>query len=306
MIVEPQAANFDEPRDKSNYRSQTLRPGLWMHWGLTDGNPLAIPLTKNDAAFFTFFLWENWKSEAQFSEKENVAAASSSPGRMLFFSAGVTPPHHAVQSAAFHVTLIANQSVLNDLLADDGADNFAQVQLLTAQNESRPLKLDLSSAARFNLESIRRCPFAGACRELALAARGLDLLANFITALDEERHRAMPLHSPLDHTLGQVRAAAARLQANLEHPPSLAELAGAVGLSESTLKRGFHQLYQTTPFGYLRACRLEHARELLATGKATVLEAAAYVGYSNPSNFAAAFRTRFGVNPKTFQMSARR
>jgi AraC-like DNA-binding protein len=37
-----------------------------------------------------------------------------------------------------------------------------------------------------------------------------------------------------------------------------------------------------------------------------VLEAATLVGYSNPSNFAAAFRLQFGVNPKTFQLAARR
>jgi len=197
--------------------------------------------------------------------------------------------------------------VLNVLFASDGSNNFAQSRLLTARNDACPIELDLTPTARFNLESIRRCPFAGAFREFALAARGLDLLTNFITALDEEHHpTSQQVHAPLDNTLIQIRAAATRLQGNLEHPPSVADLASAVGLSESTLKRGFRQLYNATPFGYLRTRRMEHARELLATGKATVLEAAAYVGYSNPSNFAVAFKKQFGVNPKAFQMSARR
>jgi AraC-like DNA-binding protein len=65
-------------------------------------------------------------------------------------------------------------------------------------------------------------------------------------------------------------------------------------------------VFGTTVFGYLRARRMERARALLEAGKATVLEAAALVGYSNPSNFAAAFRREFGVNPKAFQLTARR
>jgi AraC-like DNA-binding protein len=92
----------------------------------------------------------------------------------------------------------------------------------------------------------------------------------------------------------------------LDHPPALPALAREVGLSETTLKRGFHQIFSTTPFAYLRARRLEHAHALLAAGDATVLEAATIVGYSNPSNFAAAFRLQFGVNPKTFQLTAHR
>ena len=92
----------------------------------------------------------------------------------------------------------------------------------------------------------------------------------------------------------------------LESPPTVEALARQVGLSETTLKRGFHQVFNTTVFGYLRGRRMERAREALQSGEATVLESAALVGYSNPSNFASAFRRQFGVNPKQFQRAVRR
>lgn len=303
--MELHAANITEPRDKSSHRGQLLRPGLEMVWGLADDTLPLIPANGNTAAFFVFFIGDERTQIQQKSAKGLDIPPPS--GGMLFFTAGSTPPKlDKCRRPVFHVTLAMDDGVLENLLSSDASNNFAQAQLLAAHAGSSHVALALSSAARFNVESIRRCPFAGACRELALAARGFDLLANFIAALEEERQPDSALHFPLDHTLTLIRAAAARLQSDLEQPPSIAKLAGAVGLSESTLKRGFRQLYQTTPFGYLRARRMEHARELLATGKVTVLEAATFVGYSNPSNFAAAFRKQFGVNPKTFQMSAHR
>jgi AraC-like DNA-binding protein len=140
---------------------------------------------------------------------------------------------------------------------------------------------------------------------MALTARAHDLLLEFLTALSASLSPAAP--PPLTRTADdQIRAAADHLAQNLEEPPTLAALARRVGLSETTLKRGFHQVFGTTVFGYLRTRRMARAHALLHSGEATVLEAAALVGYSNPSNFAAAFRREFGLNPKAFQLTARR
>lgn len=264
-----------------------------MHWGGLGTFP---PAPAGTSAFFIF------------SVPDTPLHGKLPPeiGRMAFVETTASPPLNDGNSKLFHVLLSAERDSLDGLLAGGVTGDISRIRLLTDRNQPAFLDLPLTPAARFSIESIRRCPFAGACRDLALTARGLDLLAEFISALWQTAEPSANPHLPFHDTLSQVRTAAEKLQTALEHPPSIAELAGAVGLSESTLKRGFRQLYQTTPFGYLRARRMEHARELLSTGKATVLEAAAFVGYSNPSNFAAAFRKQFGVNPKTFQMSARR
>jgi AraC-like DNA-binding protein len=226
-----------------------------------------------------------------------LPAARTAPGSMLFLPAhatGTLPP------AAFCACVALGAAALRDLLAGDATPGAALLRAPAAP----ALVLPLTPAARLATESIVSCPFAGSLRAMALTARGHDLLLEFLTAL---ANSASPPAGPITRALAdRIHAAAEILRRRLETPPALAALAREVGLSETTLKRGFRQVFGTTPFAYLRARRLEHAHALLAAGDATVLEAAALVGYSNPSNFAAAFRLQFGVNPKAFQLTARR
>ncbi len=214
--------------------------------------------------------------------------------------------HGLTPGPAFRLVVEMSQELVHELfegnprehLARDMAD-FANA----ADKEIGPLCFPLTPAARLAAESVRRCPLAGPCRGLVLAARCHDLLAEFLAA---SRSQAGQTATLMSDTETRIRAAGGVLGRSLEQAPSLEMLAREVGLSETTLKRGFHQVYGTTVFGHLRALRMEHARALLQSGQATVIEAATQVGYSNPSNFASAFRAQFGLNPKEFQLAARR
>jgi len=97
-----------------------------------------------------------------------------------------------------------------------------------------------------------------------------------------------------------IQHAANYLEKNPGISHTLHSISRAVHLNEFKLKQGFRKQFGTTVFGYLRQKRMDHARQLLGKGDLTVLEAAQAVGYSNPSHFARAFRSSFGVNPKTF------
>ena len=57
-----------------------------------------------------------------------------------------------------------------------------------------------------------------------------------------------------------IHAARERLLADMRCPPTLGEVAAAVGLSEKRLNAGFRALFGTTVFETLRNERLEHAR----------------------------------------------
>ncbi|HEY1108092.1 MAG TPA: AraC family transcriptional regulator [Opitutaceae bacterium] len=256
-----------------------IRPGLCLFWG-SELNSYTPPT--DTAVLFCFVIGPD--------------AQRAADGMLALRK---TDNAYDLLAGAFHATIAVSSAACAEFAP--GAPRLAE---FVASADTPAIALPLTPAARLALESIRRCPFVGPLREMALTARGNDLLLEFLTTLSlAEPSRPGTL---LRSATGQIETAAAYLAKHLEQPPSVAELARQVGLSETTLKRGFHQVYGTTVFGYLRTRRMERAKALLESGEATVLEASTLVGYSNPSNFAAAFRQQFGLNPKEFQLGSRR
>lgn len=268
----------------------SIRTGITLHWG-AGGFDLAPTNAKAGPVFFVFSLVDDLNETGS----NHMALVRGAPEEA--HGHPKTPP-------TFHVAVVFSDVALQELLAEDKTPGAGRVRLLAAGQGEPMVSLPLTPGARLAVESIRRCPFAGAIRAMALTARCNDLLFEFFTAL---AGAATPRVPPLTRSVtDRIHAAAEALKRDLEAPPTLAALSRRVGLSESTLKRGFRQVFGTTVFGYLRERRMERARTLLQSGEATVLEAAARVGFSNPSNFAAAFRRQFGLNPKAFQLTARR
>lgn len=93
-----------------------------------------------------------------------------------------------------------------------------------------------------------------------------------------------------------VLAAREKLLADMRNPPSLGELAQAVGLNEKRLNACFRAEFGGTVFEVLRNHRLEHARIALAAG-APLKQVAFRVGYNHVTNFINAFTARYGEPP---------
>jgi AraC-like DNA-binding protein len=154
---------------------------------------------------------------------------------------------------------------------------------------------EMTRAERALAVQIATCPFAGRARALFLESKVLELLA-YDLARANPRASTRRLSAQDE---GRIRAAAQLLIDRSESPPSIRELARAVGVNDLKLKQGFPQLFGTTVFGYLRQHRMNQAYELLARGEATVGEAACRVGYRCQSRFTVAFRRHFGATPST-------
>lgn len=114
---------------------------------------------------------------------------------------------------------------------------------------------------------------------------------------EEESSRAVSLSRD---EMDKLREARQIMKERLVDPPTLMELSRMIGLNDFKLKAGFKELYGTTVFGYLKDERLRQAMLMLQTGRINVGEAACAVGYLNPSYFAEAFRSKYGVNPGLF------
>jgi AraC-like DNA-binding protein len=156
------------------------------------------------------------------------------------------------------------------------------------------------------LQQILHCPYQGMFKRMYLEGKVLELLAlQLMQLIDQEVSLS---HSSLrGHDIDCIHHAKEILIQNLDNPPSLLDLARQVGLNDRKLKQGFHQVFKTTPFAYLRHYRLEQARQLLAMDlEIPVEQVAKAVGYSDRSRFAVAFRKQFGINPKSYQMQYRK
>ncbi|TVP56992.1 MAG: AraC family transcriptional regulator, partial [Nodularia sp. (in: Bacteria)] len=181
-------------------------------------------------------------------------------------------------------------NILTDLIERDHQQNFFETNIITPE-------------MYLPLEQIINCPFQGMTKRIYLEGKCLELIALKLEQLtDPENSIAKSVVLKKDD-IERIHAAKVILTKNIHHPPSLIELARQVGLNDYKLKIGFHQVFGTTAFGYLHQHRMELSRQLLLEGQMSIKEIARAIGYANHSYFAAAFRKRFGVNPKYYQLA---
>ncbi|MBE9160700.1 helix-turn-helix transcriptional regulator [Nodosilinea sp. LEGE 06152] len=152
------------------------------------------------------------------------------------------------------------------------------------------------------LQQILNCPYTGSIQQVYLEGKALELIA-LQTAQWIESGPSRPTQRLKPSDIDRIHQARDLIAQRLDAPPSLLELARAVGLNDCTLKRGFRQVFGTTVFGYLRQQRLLKAQQLLQDTEMSVAEVTCQVGYSHAGHFAAAFKREFGVSPKVFKNS---
>lgn len=98
-----------------------------------------------------------------------------------------------------------------------------------------------------------------------------------------------------NHTVRRLRDYVENCLAEELDVPVLAQVAG---LSPAHFARAFAATVGMTPFRYVMARRLAHAREMLQRTRRSALDIALDAGFKTPSHFTARFRQEFGVTPK--------
>ncbi len=208
-----------------------------------------------------------------------------------------------VLDVSFHLEAELFCAWMGDRL--EQATTLVQV-LVKAFNQSRYTYTSLPTVAmQAALQQILNCPYTGLTQQIYLESKVWELMALHL----EQMFQHQP-DQPLRQTLKpddteRLHYAREILKQQLNDPPSLNGLARQVGLNEFTLKQGFRHLFGTTVFGCLHHYRMERAKVLLADGRLNVTEVARDVGFASRGHFAAAFRKKFGVNPKTYSLLAR-
>ncbi|WP_109831442.1 helix-turn-helix domain-containing protein [Reichenbachiella versicolor] len=82
---------------------------------------------------------------------------------------------------------------------------------------------------------------------------------------------------------------------------SIEELATLCGLSVSSFKRDFKEIYDDSPGSYLTIKKIEKAKELLQVGDLSISEISYHVGFNDPYYFTRTFKKKEGVPPSIYR-----
>ena len=115
---------------------------------------------------------------------------------------------------------------------------------------------------------------------------------------DPHDHQRLSLRARLGvHNLNVVKAIGF-MEAHLEDPISLADIARFLGLSARQLERLFRKHMGVPPSQYYLELRLRRARHLLRQTDLSILELAVACGFISPSHFAKCYRELYGKTPR--------
>lgn len=112
-------------------------------------------------------------------------------------------------------------------------------------------------------------------------------------------HGAMLRHmAAADSHLNQISRAIVRIRQRFREPLRIEEIAGAAGMSASSLHAHFKAITRVTPLEYQKQLRLQEARRLMLAEGANAGTAGFAVGYESQSQFSREYRRLFGAPPR--------
>ncbi len=133
---------------------------------------------------------------------------------------------------------------------------------------------------------------------------GPDLAADISEVFVCERIRGsndqqrIPLRLFLGTSQPKLVDAVSLMEANLEEPMSLDELAKHVSLSRRQLERLFQKHLNRVPTRYYLELRLSRARQLLLQTNKSIVEVAFACGFVSAPHFSKCYRDHFGIPPR--------
>jgi len=108
--------------------------------------------------------------------------------------------------------------------------------------------------------------------------------------------------SSLTEYISRINKTLDYIDANIENPMTLGELASVANFSKYHFNRIFHSIVGETPFQFIQRVRIERAAMLMLTNrKMTVSEVALRCGFTDLSVFSRNFKASFGLSPTRYR-----
>jgi transcriptional regulator GlxA family with amidase domain len=115
---------------------------------------------------------------------------------------------------------------------------------------------------------------------------------------NEQDHQRVPLKHMLGTNQPKLQEIVALMEANLEEPIDLDELASYVDVSRRQLERLFQRYLHCSPSRYYLKLRLVRARQLLKQTALSIIEVASVCGFVSTPHFSKCYREYFGIPPR--------
>jgi AraC family transcriptional activator of pyochelin receptor len=176
-------------------------------------------------------------------------------------------------------------------------------------------ELNFSQAAIFEKEqyhhfeeastTVRRCIYEileNQNNHLLKEAKKYAILDDYFNASRRQTAYKCPFLNQKENVT-KVRDAKEYLISDLQDSPTIKALAKHVALNEHNLKTGFKEIYGKTIHAFVKDYKMSKARELILKREFQIAEIADQLGYTNVSHFIDAFKKKFGVTPKKFELS---
>ncbi|RWX55815.1 GlxA family transcriptional regulator [Photobacterium chitinilyticum] len=108
----------------------------------------------------------------------------------------------------------------------------------------------------------------------------------------------VPLRSLVGTSQPKLLEIVSLMEANLEEPIGMDELAGFVDLSRRQLERLFQKHLQCSPSRYYLQLRLSRAKQLLTQTNLSIIEVSVACGFVSTPHFSKCYRDCFGIPPR--------
>lgn len=265
------------------------QPGHWsgIHLGYYQHRPHEIPETISNQHLILVHLAIPTRAEQKLAEQFQTDQFQA--GDILIIPAHT--PHYARWDTEhrYLILTIEPTALFQTLQSMEGGD---QAELVPHFATADPLVHGIGLALKAELESNH----VGG--RLYADSLGTALFTHLLRHYTNQKP-TRPAHTE-GLTSRQLRQVLEYIDAYLDHPLTLAELAAIAQMSSSYFTQRFKQSTGLTPHQYVIRHRVERARQLLVEGQFSIADVALQVGFAHQSHLNRHFKRWLGVTPKAF------
>ncbi|WP_296315958.1 AraC family transcriptional regulator [Winogradskyella sp. UBA3174] len=286
---------------KGTFDETYIEDGFFVLAHKNENDTIQILERDIDSSYIQFHFCSKGSAAFVFNEGTYTLNIIEDTSLLLYNPQRDLPIHLEMQPQSWLVSLVISIKKFHGLFSDDA--NY--ITFLTDDNRGKKYYKDgkISPSMAVVLNQVINFSLNNSIKSLYFKGKAYELLSLFFNRSEDADIEQCPFLVD-EVNVAKLKKAKDIIIANMAEPPSLQELADAIGLSLKKLKEGFKQIYGDTVYSFLFDYKMEVARKLLESGEHNVNEVGLKVGYSTSSHFIAAFKKKFGTTPKKYIMGA--